>query len=61
VCKRAQRGERVDRGYAAAMKTTEQILREANALGIEVTVSTAPPKTTGEIVLLPGLREPKQT
>jgi hypothetical protein len=49
------------RGYPARMaKTTEQILAEAKAFGIEVTV-TLRPKGTGEIVLLPGLREPKQT
>jgi hypothetical protein len=41
-------------------KTTEQILTQTKAFGIEVTV-TLRPKGTGEIVLLPGLREPKQT
>jgi hypothetical protein len=29
-------------------------------MSTDVTVSTAPPKTTGEIVLLPGHREAKQ-
>ena len=36
-------------------KTTEQMLAEAKAAGVEVTVTTHP-KGTGEIVSLPGLR-----
>ena len=36
-------------------KTTEQMIEEAKAFGVEVTVS-ARPKGQGEIALLPGLR-----
>ena len=36
-------------------KTTEQMLAEARKLGVTVTVTTAPRKATGEIVLLPGV------
>ena len=32
----------------------------ADAMSTGVTVSTGPPQTTGEIVLLPGQREAKQ-
>ena len=47
--------------YAAAMaKTTEQIIAAAKAAGVDVTV-TQRPKGQSEIVLLPGLREAKQT
>ena len=38
------------------MKTTEQILAEAKKFGVTVTVSKGPPKATGEITLLPGVR-----
>ena len=38
-------------------KTTEQMLAEAKALGVEVTVMTRL-KGTGEVVLLPGVRPP---
>ncbi len=30
----------------------------AEKYGVEVTISTAPPKATGEIALLPGVRPP---
>ena len=40
------------------MKTTEQMLTEAKAFGIEVTVSTAAPKAKGEVDLLPCVRPP---
>ena len=34
----------------------EKVKALAEKYGVEVTFSTAPPKTTGEIVLLPGVR-----
>ncbi|MCE3287203.1 MAG: hypothetical protein K0S64_809 [Gaiellaceae bacterium] len=37
---------------------TRQMLAEAKARRIEVTVSTRPPKATGDIVLLPDVRPP---
>ena len=40
-------------------KTTEQIVAEAKAFGIEVTV-TVKPKGTGEIAPLPGVRRPPE-
>ena len=48
------------RGYADAVpkKTTAQMIAEAKAAGIEVTISKAPPRTKGEIVPLPGVRPP---
>lgn len=47
------------RGYAGEMaKTIEQMLAEAKAFGIEVTITAAPPKPTTEVVLLPGVRPP---
>ena len=39
-------------------KTTEELIADAKACGIEVTVSTRP-KGTGEIVLLPGVHPPE--
>ena len=50
------------RGYADAVpkKPTAQMIAEAKAAGVEVTISKAPPKTTGGIVLLPGHREAQQ-
>jgi hypothetical protein len=41
-------------------KTTEALLAEARAAGVEVTVSTRPPRATGEIALLPGVRRPTE-
>lgn len=43
-----------------AVKTTEELIADARAWGIDVTVSTGP-KGTGEITPLPGMREAKQT
>ena len=40
-------------------KTTEQMIQEAKAFGVEVTV-TQRPKGTGEIVPLPGVRPPPE-
>ena len=39
------------------MKTTEEILALAEKYGVEVTISKGPPKATGEITLLPGVRK----
>ncbi len=41
-------------------KTTEQMIAEAKAAGVEITVTTRP-KGTGEIVLLPGVRRPAES
>jgi hypothetical protein len=38
------------------VKTTEQMLAEAAKAGVTVTVSTAPPRVTDEVALLPGVR-----
>ena len=43
-----------------AVNTTDKIIAAAKAAGVEVTL-TQRPKGEGEIVLLPGLREAKQT
>ena len=40
-------------------KTTEQMIAEANAFGVEVTVTTRP-KGQGEVTLLPGVRRPSE-
>jgi O-succinylbenzoate synthase len=43
-----------------ATETTEELIADAKAWGIEVTVSTGPRTTTGEIVPLPGVRRPTE-
>jgi hypothetical protein len=46
---------RVDRGYAGAVKTTEQMVAEARKVGIEVVVTTRL-TSQSEITLLPSVR-----
>ena len=51
----------VDRGvpsYAGAV-TTAEMIELAKRMGVEVTITTAPPKPTGEITLRPGVRRPR--
>jgi hypothetical protein len=43
-----------------AKKTTDEIIAAGKAAGVTVTVSTGPPRTTGEIALLPGVRRPTE-